>query len=153
MDNVVAPVLFEFGSRSGSYFALALFGMIFIALGAVTAVSIRQRYPGVSIWRSVLPGATLAIGPIALIYISSLGGFYEAEVRGNDIRLQYLLMSVETLPAAQIRSVDAEPAFKTRWRLHLRLSTGEEYESATWGRADVISASEQIRGLVAARSK
>jgi hypothetical protein len=135
-----------FGSPSGSYFALSLFGILFAFLGWGCAREIRQRYPQLGRWKAAVPGLLLFLGPVALIYWSSLDGFYEAAVEGDELQLHYLLPGFEdAMPLSEVSRVEAEPAFKTRWRLHITRSTGERYESAPWNRQAVRESQERLR--------
>lgn len=154
--EISSPVIFEFGSRSGSYFALALFGSIFAVLGWGIAREIRRRLPKRSRWWANVAGVLLFACPVSLIYASSLNGFYEAEVRGDKLLLRYLLSGQEeAMPLSEISKLDEAYVFKGRWRLHIARSTGERYVSATWGHAPVSKALAEIRARVEAarRSK
>ncbi len=74
----------------------------------------------------------LFAGPVGLLYTSSLGGFYEASVSDGALRLEYLSpVWHQSLPLSDLVAVEGKPAFKGRWRLHLRTASGQCYESAT----------------------
>lgn len=132
-------MLLEFGSRSGSLFALILFGAVFAALG--WAVGRQMRHPGLA----VLTGLLVFGFPVALIYVSSLGGFYEARAREEEVGLHFLLSPfIKTLPREDIREVRAVHAFRLRWRLEIITRDGRRHKSATWNRIEVKEAAERL---------
>jgi hypothetical protein len=140
------PLTFFFGSRSGSYTALAFFAAIFALVGGVAARELRRR--GSSRRPAVLVGALLFVGPLLLIHLTSTGGFYEADVRDRSLTLRYLIWRGEVeVPLTRILRIEARPAFRGRWRLHLRTTDGAEYDSATATRAVVESASDRVLRL------
>ncbi len=146
--------MMEFGSRSGSYFALALFGSLFGLLGFGVSREIRLRRPGWRLWRTTLPGLFLFAVPITLIYGTALSGFYEAELRGDQIQLHYFLPGgVDVLSIEEISRIEAEPDMncKGRWRLELYRRTGERYQSACYNRIRVQQARERLLSLRNAR--
>jgi hypothetical protein len=144
------PLTFVFGSRSGSYAALAFFAAVFALLGGVAAREVRRRAG--SYRAAAFLGAALLLGPLLLIHVTSTGGFYEAGVRHQSLELRYLLWPNDTaVPIARILRVEARPAFKGRWRLHLRTTDGTEYESATSTRAVVESAGDRVRSLTSSQ--
>ena len=129
--------MLEFGSRSGSVFALCLFAVIFGALGWSIAREIRLRRR--QRWLGIIVGLSFFAGPITATYASSLSGFYEAVGVGPSLRLHYLLPGiVSEIPLASISDVRAVPWYRLRWRLIVTTSSGVTYESATWGRASVM---------------
>jgi hypothetical protein len=140
------PLTFFFGSRSGSYAALAIFAAIFALVGGVAARELRRR--GGSRRAAVFLGAALFWGPLLLIHLTSTGGFYEADLRNRSLTLRYLIWPAGAdVPLARILRIEARPAFKGRWRLHLETTDGAEYESATSARAVVESASDRVLRL------
>jgi hypothetical protein len=131
--------MLEFGSRSGSWFALCLFVAIFGGLGWGIAREIRLRSQGPRRWLGIVVGLAFLAGPISAVYASSLSGFYEAVVVGPSIRLYYLLPGiVSEIPLSSISDVRAVPWYRLRWRLIVTTSSGGKYESATSGRASVM---------------
>lgn len=136
--------VWQFGSRSGSAAALLLFSAIFATLGSALGLGLR-RGAGWSRRAAAIAAALFTLALLALFWRSALGGFYEAEFRGDRIALYYLAApAARELPLASIQSVQALPAFKTRWRLHLTTANGGTYESATWNRPDVENAAAEI---------
>ena len=135
-----------FGSRGGSVAALVFFAAVFALVGAAAARELRRR--GGTARATVVVGATLVLGPILLIHVSSTGGFYEAHVRDGSLGMRYLLWPVEVdVPRAAIVRADARPAFRGRWRLRLQTTDGTEYESATSTRAVVESAAQRVLSM------
>jgi hypothetical protein len=131
------PLILEFGSRSGSWFALSLFTMIFAILGWGVAREVRRRSYGAARIAGRVLGLALFLGPVLLVYVSSLGGFYEAEVDGPTLRLHYLFPGdVSEIPLSDV-SARARPWARGRWRLVVTTEAGVEYESATWHRASI----------------
>jgi hypothetical protein len=79
----------EFGSRAGSYTALALFGTLFAAIAFGVLREIRRRAPRRR-RTARLVAALLLAGPLTLAHATSLSGFYEAEARDGRLVLHYL---------------------------------------------------------------
>lgn len=140
------PLTFFFGSPSGSYAALAIFAAVSALVGGVAARELRRR--GGSLPMAALLCAALCLGPLLLIHLTSTGGFYQADVRNSSLALRYLLWPAEIgVPLDRIVHVEARPAFRGRWRLHLRTMDGAEYESATSTRAVAESAGARVLRL------
>ena len=141
-------MVLEFGSRSGSVFALALFGTVFVIIGVGVAIEARRR--AVSLTAAYGLGLFLFAGPIALIYGTSLNGFYEAAIADDGlVHLHYLLGYVDHVPLSSITSVEPRPWYKGRWRLHITDASGATYESATWHRVEVRDAATRLNAAVA----
>ncbi len=141
----------HFGSRGGSYAALAFFAVCFAALGGAVARELHKRG-----WRhrlALLAGLVLFLGPLALFYGSSANGFYEALVSPAHITLNYLApFSHERVAWFELARVEARPAFRGRWRLHLVLVSGSELASATWHREALERAAERIRARMSSEN-
>ena len=137
-------IMVAFGSRSGSALALAMFLVLFGAVGLASARQLARRVPPTGMkWRSLVVLACAA-GPAALLYASSLSGFYDVEVSGDQWRLRYLLpSSVVTLAAEDVKAVEAVPAYRGTWTLHIVTPDGR-YQSATADRAAVTQARAQL---------
>jgi hypothetical protein len=141
-------VVLEFGSRSGSWFALAFFTAIFGTLGWGVAREIRLRANAESGMARVL-GLALMAGPVALVYASSLSGFYEAEVHGPILRFRYLIPGVAaTVLLADVVDVRPIPGVRGRLRLQVTDRNGRAYESATWDRASIAESAGRLRKLL-----
>lgn len=134
----------EFGSRSGSAFALALFGTIFLIIGVGVAIEARRR--AVVAAAAYGLGLFLFLGPIGLIYGTSLNGFYEAAIADDGlVHLRYLFGSIDDVPLSSITSVEPRPWYKGRWRLHITDASGTTYESATWHPVEVRQAATRLK--------
>ena len=151
MTQPIADLMLQFGSRSGSWFAVALFGSIFALLGFLNTRAIRQRAPEAGLTFARVVGLVFFLGPLALVWITSLGGFYELELTGNVVHLRYLTHLTDEIPAADVASVTARPAFKGRWRLEIIDRAGRRFESATWYREPVHDSASQLTKALAAR--
>lgn len=133
-------MILEFGSRTGSLIALSIFGLAFCALGWTMGRNFRKPMHSISI------AIVVFIFPMVLIYKSSLGGFYEAELQDDRVYLHFLLSPfTRSLPLDGIREIDAIPAFKGRWRMEIRMLDGRQYESATWNRQAVRESALRMR--------
>ena len=138
----------QFGSRSGSWFALGLFGAMFGALGWAVAREIRLRSRSDSGFARVL-GLALLVGPVTLVYASSLSGFYEAQVDGSILRLHYLFPHVVTeIAVADVVTARPIPAMKGRQRLQIVDRSGRQYESATWYRDSIARSAARLKELL-----
>jgi hypothetical protein len=138
-----SDVVFRFGSESGSYAALLLFTTMFAALGMVCARALRRR-GRVGPRTAALAGAALFIVPVALVYGSSLNGFYRATLSGDEIVLRYLPGWNEHAACRDLSNVEAIPAFKGRWRLRILLASGGTRVSATSGRDQVRAQAREM---------
>jgi hypothetical protein len=88
-----------------------------------------------------------------LLYASSLGGFYVAEVEGPVLRLRYLLPAARLeIPLTDIAAVESIPWYRGRWRLEVAVS-GKRYESATSRRHAVSESAEGLKRVLAAASR
>ena len=139
------PAILEFGSRAGSWFALGLFAAVFGILGLVLNRQVQRRSPALSRWVARWFGLVLFLGPLSLIYATSLGGFYEAEVAGRLLRLHYLFGTTSEVPFDRILEIKAAPWYRGRWRLQVLDSSGSRYESATWNRESVAHSTAVLR--------
>ena len=140
--------IFGFGNRNESLFALALFGIILgiLALG----VSAVLRHPVIGAGRRASRAASVLVfgGTMALLYISSLSGFYEAQLKNNVLSLRYFVpLSRAAISWDHVISVQAVPAYKGLWRIRIRTKGGDVYESATWSRSAVQQAAHEMQIL------
>ena len=72
-------------------------------------------------------------------------GFYQAEVRNRQLVLRYLHRAEIGIALADIEAVRVTPAFKGRWRLHVRRAGNGDYESAAGSRDQIHNAAERLR--------
>ena len=143
------PTIIEFGSRSGSWFALCLFGAMFGGLGWGIAREIRRRSAGRHRRLGAVIGLAFFVAPVSGIYASSLSGFYEAEIAGESLRLRYLPPGVVSdVPLSSISEVKAVPWYQLRSRLVVNTSSGHRYESATWRRASVAQSVSRLNRVL-----
>ena len=142
-------LVFHFGSRSGGYVALAFFGSMFAALGWAVARELRRRVGMRRSWAAAV-GFVLGSALLAVTYLSSLDGFYEAELRGTSLTFHYLIATTPRVVALEsISDVRGTPAFRGLWRLRVVSSRGGDYDSATSDRDVVKAASERLRSVIA----
>lgn len=139
----------QFGSRSGSWFALIFFSLMFGALGWAFAREIRVRTNG----RRAPLGRTIGVlvfaGPVWFIYVSMLSGFYELEFHSKSLRLHYLFPGVvEETPLPQ-SSAKVIPVYKGRVRLVLSTDYGV-FESTPWYRDRVDESLRRFNQRLAA---
>jgi hypothetical protein len=141
--TTAANLTLEFGSRSGSWTALVLFVLLFGVLGWSVARAIRRRSRAGGVAHAV--GPFLFIAPLLLVWTSSLGGFYTAETDGRILRLHSLLPGVRAeIMLKDIAVIEARPAHRGRWRMHVVSTTEKRYESATWHRDRVERSRAQL---------
>lgn len=139
------PLLLTFGSRSGSLFALVLFGGVFALLGWAVGRGFRRPL------HALIAGLPVFLLPVALVYVSSLSGFYEARLRDGNVTLSFLLRPGATsIPIEEISEIRGVPALKFRWRLEILTTDGRRFESATWYRLAVQESAEALRRGIAA---
>jgi hypothetical protein len=144
------PLLLEFGSRSGSWLALAFFSLILSVLGWAVAQAARRRWRGEYVTLGRVLGLAVFLGPLLLVYASMLSGFYDAEVDADTIRLRYLVPgSVTEIPAA-LATARIAPAYRDRVRLVLS-AADRHYESTPWHRDRVTESLARLNALLPAR--
>ncbi len=86
-------------------------------------------------------GLIVAIGTFSAFYATSIAGFYDLRVQGDQVVLHYILPErYVTRSAVDLLKVEEEPAFKSNWRLVVHDVNGEVYQSALAGRQDVQQA-------------
>jgi hypothetical protein len=141
------PAVLEFGSRSGSWFALGIFTLMFGILGFAVAREVRLRSRGTRTGLGRLLGLFLFGLPVVSIYVTMIGGFYEAEIDGNTIRLRYLLPTVVTRLPGAAASARIQPAYRDRVRLVIA-TPDASYESTPWPRQRVAEALARFNALI-----
>jgi hypothetical protein len=95
---------------------------------------------------------TVLVGPLALIYVSSIGGFYEVRGYATHVETRALLPVLPSKIAwSDLTRADAQPAFKGRWRLVLVTLADDREASATADRHVVEAAAAAVRHRLADR--
>jgi hypothetical protein len=144
------PLILEFGSRSGSWFALAFFSLVFGILGWAVERDVRRRSDGRAAAFARGLGLAIFLGPVTLVYASMLSGFYEAELSGDVVRLRYLLPGVVSeVPAASTRA-RITPAYRDRVRMVVTAGD-HSYESTPWRRDRVDESLARLNALLLER--
>jgi amino acid transporter len=153
-----AASAYEFGSISGSTFAVYFFAFIAAVIGfAAYRLSLHMFGSRLSphTRKSLTHLATAMVGFLVFvvlfsaIYFSSLDGFYRAEMRGDQLVLHYILPErIIVLRLTDIGEVTRMPTFKGRWRLLVYGSTGQVYESANASYQDVRRAWRDLDALL-----
>lgn len=144
----MTSVVLQFGSRSGSWFALGLFTAMFGTLGWGAAREIRRRSPRDSAIGRIL-GLAIVMGPVVMVYASSLSGFYDARIEGTMVRLHYLFPGVVAeIPIGEVTGVSAIPAIRGRQRLQIVARSGRRFESATWHPAAIAQSAARLKELL-----
>lgn len=152
MNPAADTLLLEFGSRSGSLFALGFFAAVFALLGLVAARRMRQRSRSDRRSPAVIVGLLVFAGPLALVCASSLGGFYEAEIDGGALRLRYLAPGVvDEIALTDIASIATIPWYRGRSILRITDAAGRRYESATGPREAIATEGDRLLELLPPR--
>jgi hypothetical protein len=143
---VTLASLVPVGSRSGSVVALLSFAAIFGVLGLLVARRLR-RPPHGQAPRRVMPalaGWLMFLTPVALLYLSSLDGFYDLYTMDDGVRLAYFAPAITSVVRwTEVRRIDAVPQYRGTWRLRIVTDRGT-FESAS-ARRDMV---ERARALL-----
>ncbi|HET9216816.1 MAG TPA: hypothetical protein VFR18_07550 [Terriglobia bacterium] len=140
--------IFGFGNRSESLFALALFGIILSILALCVSAALQHPVIGAGRRASRAASGFVFAGTMALLYISSLSGFYEAQLKNNVLSLRYFVpLSRAAISWDQVISIQAVPAYKGLWRVRIATKGGNIYESATWSRSAIQEAAHEMQLL------
>lgn len=137
-------LIFYLGSRAGTAVALAVFGSACGAIGYV--VSRLWQQAGRSARTAWTAGGAVFATLLAVIYISSLGGFYEVRGSATHLELRSLVPWWSSRMAwIDLERVDVAIAFRNRWRLALVERSGARMLSATSNRQNAEAAARAIR--------
>jgi hypothetical protein len=147
--NHTMPLVLEFGSRGGSWFALAFFSLICGTLGWAIAREIRKRARGELTTLGRVLGFVLSVALIALVYASMASGFYQLELNGATIQMRYLFPGiVSEIPVAQATARIA-PAY--RGRVRMIVTAGDRnYQSTPWHRDRVNQSLSRLNAAMRA---
>jgi hypothetical protein len=148
---------FIFSCESAARLALWLFSAIGALIGfAFYAVLYyaQHRRPGFRQWRAIKRGPAAAVGGavalsiVALIYFTSLAGFYRLAVRQDSLELKYILPERKVVVAkSDIARVTRVPAYKSRWYLRLETRSGNVIQSAPALEYQVLIAWSELKSM------
>ena len=142
--NELEDQLLEIGSRSGATVALFFFAALFLVLGWAVSKALRRH--GISPMMAGVAGFVLFILPMSMIYSSSLSGFYDIERPWSWVTLKHLVpMVTEALPRSAVLRVEARPAFRGQWRVHVTTVAEVERYSALARRDSAIRAARVMK--------
>ena len=123
-------------SRGGALVALAFFALIFGSLGFLVSRRLARDGGGVI---ARLTGLALFAGPMALLYVTSLAGFYDISLGPDTWQLRPLVPAFGvSVPAASIRRVDKVPAYRGTWQL--RIVAADRVHLSASARRDAVDA-------------
>jgi hypothetical protein len=148
MVQPVEQVTLVFGSRAGSWFALCLFAALFGSLAFAVSRELHRRPRPVRPVATTCVGVLLFLVPVLLIYATSLGGFYEADVDDRVLRLHYLLGATSEVPLSEVKAVRTVPSYRGRWRLEITSASAKRYKSATWHQRPVAESARLLRSAL-----
>jgi len=90
-------------------------------------------------------------GLLAVLYLSSLSGFYTLEVTRDRLVTRLLIPGLSTtIPSAAVTSVTAQPSFRGRWFLVIR-TADQRFYSANASRQEATAAAEQVQQRLSQR--
>ncbi len=154
------PESFSFGDPLGATVAFVYFAVLAGVIGGVLFHVSRRLMRGFSIdqrgaLHRGLISVSLSLGMAGVIfgalYVSSLSGFYEAEVQDDRLRLRYILPDrMKEISLTHIAEVSRIPTFKGQWRCVIATSSGAVYYSVHAGPVAVQDAVHALRRRVAA---
>lgn len=135
--------LISLGSQ-GSTFAVVFFGTLFVVLGV--AVGLAMHRSGRSRVTSWIVGFFLFLGPFGLVNATSFNGFRTIQLLDDRARLSYAIPGLhDDVPWASISKVEARPAHKLLWRVHVHTDDGDRYESVTLSQDSAREAVARLR--------
>jgi hypothetical protein len=147
-----------FGDPTGWTIACALFllwaGVVGLGVYGISyrllAMGSLDQEQTASRQTSVVLGILLALAIFFALYVTSLSGFSQLDLRDGQLTFRYILPErTMVLPFSEVISVQEEPAYKGQWRLVLTTETSGTYESALATRTDVRRAGEFLRERMA----
>jgi hypothetical protein len=117
----MATMSWSFGDPTGWMVGCLFFGLLSLVLGGlVYGVSSRLTSMGsldeprpASRRPSVILGCLMAIGIFSALYVTSLSGYSQLELRNGQLTIHYMLPErTVVLPFIEVMHVQEEPAFK-----------------------------------------
>ena len=157
MDRTVLHVVL--GDSTGALWGVVLLLAVSLGLGLLTYGFV-QRLASTSqgaAQTTVRTGrsAGIACGVMAALvvfvglYVPSLAGFYDLQVRGDQVMLHYLFPErYVTQLAVNVLKVDKEPAFPSKWRLVVQDVDGAVYQSALTSQQEVQQALTALQPVI-----
>jgi hypothetical protein len=139
----------EFGSRAGSWMALAFFAAVFGGAGYAVARALSRARADVGARWARAAGASVFAGPVVLVYVTSVAGFYDLELRQDVLRLRGLIRSTSEVPLGNVAAVRPVPFHRGTWRLEIHETSGRRHQSATSTRIDVTAAAARLQAALA----
>jgi hypothetical protein len=149
---------FTFGSASGITFAFYLFLLIGLLIGFAVYWLLahpearKERFrswPAASRPVAAVIGAGVALLVILGVYFTSLAGFHRLELRGDDLRVVYILpQRTEGFRRGQIAEVRRTSGYRGMWRLDLYTPAGRRVESAQGDYATVRQAWARVEAYL-----
>ena len=152
MDHATSS--WSFGDPTGWTIACVLFLLWsgLVGLG-VSSISYRLLSMGsldqklrASRRASGILGTGIALAMFSTLYVASLSGFTQLELRNDQLTLRYILPErTRALSFSEVVNVHEEPAYKDRWRLIVITDSSGTYESALSFGMEVHKAGDFLR--------
>lgn len=154
--------IFIFSCESAARLALWLFSAIGALVGFVVYAVLyyaQHRRPGFRHWQAIERGPAAAVGAalalliVALVYFTSLAGFYRLAVRQDSLELKYILPERNVVVAkSDIVRLTRVSAYESRWYLRLETRSGHILESAPGREYQVFIAWSELNSMGIGRS-
>jgi len=91
-------------------------------------------------------GTVIALAIFSALYVASLSGFTQLELRNDQLTLRYILPErTRALSFSEVVNVHEEPAYEGRWRLIVITDSSGTYESALSFGMEVHKAADFLR--------
>lgn len=157
MDRMVLHV--ALGDSSEALWGVVLLSAFSVTLGFVTYAIVKrlasssqgatQTTPKTGRSAGIAFGVMTALGVFVGLYVPSLAGFYDLQVRGDQVMLHYLFPErYVTQLAVNVLKVDKEPAFSSKWRLVVQDVDGAVYQSALTSQQEVQQALRALEPVI-----
>jgi len=157
MDRTVLHVVL--GDSTGALWGVVLLLAVSLGLGlltygmvkrlALTSEGAAQTTARTGRSAGIACGVMAALVVFVGLYVPSLAGFYDLQVRGDQVMLHYLFPArYVTQLAVNVLKVDKEPAFPSKWRLVVQDVDGAVYQSALTGQQEVQQALSALQPVI-----